>query len=110
MKKMVTLRLTSLILAVLLVLHALKHSLAQAHQANKVANAISRQNHVFSRKELVDGNNYLANTKKTTPMGGRKMMVTHKVIEAKDDHRVTKNPTSVFSGNDETRNALETLL
>ncbi|KMT18711.1 hypothetical protein BVRB_2g028350 [Beta vulgaris subsp. vulgaris] len=31
-------------------------------------------------------------------MGGRKMMVTHKVIEAKDDHRVTKNPTSVFSG------------
>ncbi|CAO2817324.1 unnamed protein product [Amaranthus hypochondriacus] len=85
---MISLKLTSLILAVFLLLHALRNSLAHAHQA-KVANILSRKNLVFSMKEVGAKNQV---TK--TSIGGRKMMITHKNKEHDDDQRVMKNPTT----------------
>ncbi|XP_021738858.1 uncharacterized protein LOC110705334 [Chenopodium quinoa] len=108
MRKLVSLRLTSLILAVFLLMHALRNSLAHAHQA-KVSNALSRQNHVFARKELVDANKHVEKARKGGMVGGRKMMITHHEVQEDDHHMVTmkKNQTPVFSGNDQERNALK---
>ncbi|XP_021736807.1 uncharacterized protein LOC110703325 [Chenopodium quinoa] len=107
MRKFVSLRLTSLILAVFLLMHALRNSLAHAHQA-KVSNALLRKNQVFARKELGESNNHVEKARKEAMVGGRKMMITHHEVQ-EDDHMATtkKNPTPVLSGNDQERNALK---
>ncbi|CAO2825260.1 unnamed protein product [Amaranthus hypochondriacus] len=101
MRKMISLRLTSLILVGFLLLHALKNSSAHAHQA-KAKIIISRKNHAFAIKEIGNSNPIAKAT-----LGGRKMVSTHNGQKF-DDQKGMNNPNAALSGIDKERNVLKT--